>query len=123
MYNFLSENNLLSPNQSRFRLGGPCIDQLLSINRESLNIFDKGLDFRGISPDISKAFDKVLLDGLIFKLCQNGISWDTINILRKFLCNKKQWVVLNGQCSSWADVRAGVYQKLILWTFDVLDIY
>ena len=74
MYNFLSENNLLSPNQSQFRLGGPCIDQLLSINRESLNTFDKGLDFRGISPDISKAFDKVLLDGLIFKLCQNGIS-------------------------------------------------
>ena len=81
MYDFLTENNLLSPNQSGFRSGDSCINQLLSINHEILNTFDKGLEVRGIFLDISKVFDKVWHDGLIFKLHQNGISGDIINIL------------------------------------------
>ena len=50
MYDFLTENDLLSPNKSGFRLGDSCINQLLSINHETLNAFDKGLKVRrGIS--------------------------------------------------------------------------
>ena len=37
-----------------------------------------------------------------------------INILRDLLRNRKQRVVLNGQCQSWVDVRAGVPQRWIL---------
>ena len=114
MYDFLTENNLLSPNQSGLTLGDSCINQLLSINHEILNAFDKGLEVRGIFLDISKAFDKVWHDGLIFKLRQNGISGDIINILQDFLRNRKQRVVLNGQFSSWADVNADVPQGSIL---------
>ena len=79
-----------------------------------LNAFAKALEVRGIFRDISKAFDKVWHDGLIFKLRQNGIRGDIINILQDFLRNRKQRVVLNGQCSSWADVNAGVPQGSIL---------
>ena len=53
-------------------------------------------------------------DGLIFKLRRKGISGDVINILRDFLRNRKQRVVLNGQRSSLADDRDGVPQKSIL---------
>ena len=98
MYDFLTENNLLSPNQSGFRSGDSCINQFLSINHEILNAFDKVLEVRGIFLDILKAFDKVWHDGLIFKLRQNGITRDIINILRDFLHNRKQRVVWNGQC-------------------------
>ena len=108
MYDFLTENNLFSLNQSRFRSGDSCINQLLSINHKIVNAFYKGLEVRGIFLDISKAFDNVDHDGLIFKLRQNGISGNIINILRDFFRNRKQRVVLNGQCSSWADVNAGV---------------
>ena len=59
------KNDLLSPNQSEFRSGDSCINQLLSINHEILNAFDKGLEVRGIFLDISKPFDKVWHDGLI----------------------------------------------------------
>ena len=111
MYDFLTEND---PNQSWFRSGDSCINQILSINHEILNAFDKGLEVCGIFLDISKAFDKVWHDGLIFKLRQNGISGDIINILQNFLRNRKQRVVLNGQCSSWADINAGVPQGSIL---------
>ena len=59
MYDFLTENDLLSPNQSGFRSGDSCINQFLSLNHEILNVFDKGLEVRGIFLDILKAFDKV----------------------------------------------------------------
>ena len=111
-YDFLSDNNLLSPNQTRFTSGDSCINQLLSINHETLNAFDKGLEVRAIFLNISKAFDKVCHDGLIFKLCQIVISGN-INILRGFLRNRKQRVVLNGQCSSWTNP----------WTFTFLDTH
>ena len=114
MYDFLTENDLLSPNQSGFRSGDSCSNQLLSINHEILNAFDKGLEVRGIFLDISEAFDKVWHDRLIFKLRQNGISGDIINILQEFLRNRKQRAVLNGQCSFWVDVNAGVPQGSIL---------
>ena len=114
MYDLLTDNNLLSPNQSGFRSGDSCINQLLSVNHEILNAFDKGLEVCGIFLDNSKAFDRVWHDGLICKLLQNGISGDIINILRDFLRKGKQRVVLSGQCSSWADVNAGVPQGSVL---------
>ena len=66
MYDFLTENDLLSPHQSGFRSGDSRSNQLLSINHEILNPFDKGLEVRGIFLDISEAFDKVWHDRLIF---------------------------------------------------------
>ena len=114
MYDFLTENDLFSPNKSGFRLGDSCINQLLSINHETLNAFDKGLKVCGVFLDVSKAFGKVWHDGLIFKFRHNGISGDVINVFLGFLRNRKQRVVLNGQCSSWANVDAGVPQVSIL---------
>ena len=46
---FFSKNNLLSPNQSGFRPGDSCINQLLSINHEILSAFDMGLEVYGYS--------------------------------------------------------------------------
>ena len=52
--------------------------------------------------------------GLIYKLGQNSICGNRINILNDFLTNRNQKVVLDGQCSSWVDIRAGVPQVFIL---------
>ena len=68
--------------------------------------------------DMSKAFDKVWYEGLIFKLKQNGISDKLLRLTKDFLSDRKQRVVLNGQCSSSMDVQAGVPQGSIYnWTF------
>ena len=64
--------------------------------------------------DISKAFDKVWHDGIIYKLTQNGISENLLNLLQKFLKERKQRVVLNGQVSTWQNINAGVRQGSIL---------
>ena len=73
-----------------------------------------GLEVRGIFLYISKAFDKVWHDGLIFKLHQNGICGEVINILENVLSDRKQTVAFNGQCSSWVDIRAVAPQGSIL---------
>ena len=100
MFTFFTENNLISPNQSGFRPGDSCVNQLLAITHEIYKSFDEGFEVRGVFLDISKAFDKVWHEGLLLKLNQNGISRNLLRILRDFLSGRNQQVVLNGQHSS-----------------------
>ena len=86
----------------------------LSITHEIYSTFDDGFEVRSVFLDISKAFDKVWHEGIIFKLKQNGISDDLLNIVSDFLRNRKQRVTLNGQSSSWTNVNAEVPQGSIL---------
>ena len=53
----------------------------------------------------SKAFDKVRHNGLIYKLKQNGVPGDLLNILTNFLKQRKQKVILNGQHSTWKNLK------------------
>ena len=104
MFSFFSENDLISPKQSGFRPGDSCTNQLLSTPHEILLAFDDGHEVRGVFLDISKAFDRVWHECLLFKLRQNGISGELITLIKDFLSCRKQRVVLNGQHSSWDDV-------------------
>ena len=81
MFEFFVENNWISKNQSGFRQGDSCINQLLSITHEIYQSFDNSLEVRAVCLDISKAFDKVWHEGLIFKLKQNDILDKILNII------------------------------------------
>ena len=59
MFTFFTENNFKTPNQSGFRPGNSCVNQLLAITHKIYKSFDEGLEVRGLFLDISKAFDKV----------------------------------------------------------------
>ena len=108
------ENNLISPKQSGFRPGDSCINQLLSISHDIFTPFDNGLEVGGVFLDISKTFDNVWQDELIYKLKQNGVKDKLLCLLIDFWKNRQQRVVFNGQFSSWTKVNAGVPQGTIL---------
>ena len=107
MFKFFIENDSISP-------GDSCVNQLLSITHDIYKPFDCGYEVRGVFLDISKAFDKVWHDGIIFKFGQNSISGKLHKLLHDFLLNRKQRVVLNGQVFLWANVKTGVSEGSIL---------
>ena len=84
LFNFQLGNNLASQNQSGFKPGDFCINQLLSITHGIQNSFDKRLEVRSIFLDIYKAFDNMWHKGILFKLSQNGISGNLLDLLSIF---------------------------------------
>ena len=74
LYSFLTENSLITKHQSGFRPGDSTTNQLLYLVNEIHQAFEspKSFEVRAVFLDISKAFDKVWHEGLIFKLKQNG---------------------------------------------------
>ena len=81
-----------------------CVDQLLSIVHNIYTAFDTypTLESRGRFFDMPKAYNKVWLEGLIFKLKSMGISDALLDLIGSFLENRFQRVVLNGQTSEWS---------------------
>ena len=114
MFEFFMENKIISTCQPGFKADDSCINQLLSITHEIYSSFDEGLEVRRVFLDILKTFDDVWHDGIIFKLTQNGISGNLLNLLRDFLNERKQRVVIIGNFSTWENVSAGVSQSSIL---------
>ena len=116
IYTYFEENNLFTNCQSGFRKGDSCVSQLLSITHETLKGFDANpsLDTRGVFLDISKAFDRVWHEGLLFKLKSYGISGPLLLLIQNFLPGRLQRVVLDGQASEWTQISAGVPQGSIL---------
>ena len=63
--------------------------------------------------NISKVFDKVWHEGLLYKLESIGISGNLLNLFCSFLNDRYQRVVINGQHSDWAPILAAVPQGSI----------
>ena len=66
---------------------------------------------RGVFLDLSKAFDKVWHDGLLYKLRCIGICGEYLGLIHSFSSNR---VLLNGQTSKWSQIKARVPQGLVL---------
>ena len=107
MYNHFFGNKLISDKPSGYMRNDSTVKQLLSITHKIYKAFDDGHEIRAVFLDISRAFDRVWHEGIIFKLKQMGVEGDALNILISFLANCKQRVVLDGQTSDWGDIKRG----------------
>ena len=99
LYSYYIGNNLISKKQSGFIKHDSTTNQLLSITYmiQSALDCDPPKEVRSIYLDISKVFDKVWHQDLIFKLKQNGIQGKMLEILSNFLTNRYQRTPLNGK--------------------------
>ena len=115
MFHFFIENEVISSNHSGFKPGDSWINQAVSITHEIyIYIFDEIHEDRNVFFDISKAFNKVWHDGIVFNLIQKGISGNLLNLLREFLSERRRSVVFKSQFSY---ITAGVPQGSILGTW------
>ena len=126
IFQHLMENNLLNPNQSSFIPGYSCIHQLISITykiymslllpvpHESLEVF----------LDISKAFDQVWHEGLIYKTKYMAVTGDLQTLIKSFLFERQQRVVVNEQESGNQIWCASGFNSLVHYFFkNILTIY
>ena len=110
VYNFLNENNILTKHQSGFRPNDLTVNQLAYMYHEFCKALDDKKDVRIIYGDISKAFDRVWHQGLLYKLQKVGIKGDLLHWFANYLTDRKQRVVIRDQISHWGNIKAGVPQ-------------
>ena len=110
----LSQIYLITKNQSGIRPGDSVTNQLIFLVDKMHSSLDINLEVRSVFLDMSKAFDKVWHEGLLFKLRQNGINGKLMNLLKSYLSNRKQRVLINGSESDWGEIESGVPQGSVL---------
>ena len=115
MFKLFTDVSLISQNQSGFKPGDSCTNQLLSNTHQIYKSFDDSHEVGSVFLDMSKAFDKVWHKGLIFKLKQNGISGSLLSTLSlTSLKLRKRRVVSNGQLFLQSNIETGIPQGSIL---------
>ncbi|MCG8046489.1 MAG: reverse transcriptase domain-containing protein [Candidatus Thiodiazotropha endolucinida] len=114
LFNHFRDNNQLTSLQSGFVPGDSTINQLTLLYNTFCHALDCGKEVRAVFCDISKAFDRVWHNGLIFKLQAAGVTGEVLTWFKSYLSDRKQRVVLPGTTSDWVYIRAGVPQGSIL---------
>lgn len=74
----------------------------------------KGRKTIGIFLDLSKAFDTINHNILISKLHMYGLSKKSVNLIASYLYSRRQYIDINGTCSSIRPLLTGVPQGSIL---------
>ena len=96
-------NKIFRPSESCLLRGDSCTAELLAIIHEIQTNFDSNppVDVRGLFLDIFKIFDKTWHKSLLSKLKSYGVEGKLLSVLKCYVINREQRVVLNCQTSDW----------------------
>lgn len=114
LFNYLRSINFISPHQSGFQPGDSSVNQLSYLYHEFAQALDQKKDVHIVFCDITKAFDRVWHEGLLYKLRNAGICGKLLVWFRNYLFKRYQSVVIRGQKSEMGLIKAGVPQGSVL---------
>ena len=106
--------DILTDCQHGFRSRRSCETQLLTFIQDIARNMVHGGQTDIVLMDFSKAFDKVPHQRLLVKLHYYGIRGSLLNCISKFLTQRQQRVVIDGQHSDFVSVDSGVPQGTVL---------
>lgn len=113
LYTYLK--NFIVCEQSGFLPQHSTTTQLIEIYDDIVGALDNRQEIHMTFFDISKAFDRVWHDGLIFKLQHSfGIRGNLLLWITNYLTDRSQKVVMNGVTSNPMNIHAGVPQGSVL---------
>ena len=101
---FWSDLNLFNPDQFAYLRGKSTLGQLFTCYNDWAKARNRSQQRDIIFLDLSKAFDSVPHERLLLKLQRHGIDGPLLLWIRNFLTNRRQCVVLGGNCSDWSPV-------------------
>ena len=114
IYNFLNANKLIYKLQSGFLKGHSTVHQLIDIYNQICQGIDSSQYTCMVFCDVSKAFDRVWLRGLLFKLKQNGLNGNILKWIESYLTERRQKVFIGSSYSEVKVTKAGVHQCSVL---------
>ena len=113
-YNFLKSKNSLYKRQYGFRQMHSTYMAVFDFIKDINYAVDDNMYTAGIFMDLSKAFDTIDHDILLYKLYHYGFRGVSYNWFANYLSNRKQYVYYNSVQSSYENISCGVPQGSIL---------
>ena len=108
-------SHLIKDNQHGFRPNKSCLTQLIPFTSKLASALNKSSRIDVIYSDFQKAFDSVNHDLILYKLKHKfGIDGLLLQIIKSYLKDRKQRVLINGLASHTLPVHSGVPQGSIL---------
>ena len=98
-FDFWSDLNLFNPDQFAYLRGKSRLAQLPTCYNDCAKAWSRSQQTDIVFLDVSKAFDSVPHERLLLKIQRHGIDGSLLLWIRNFLTNRRQRVVLRGNCS------------------------
>jgi hypothetical protein len=111
---YLDEENILHPSQFGFRKNVGTENALVKVVTTVLEALNDRKKVASVFLDLRKAFDTVCHSRLISKLSRIGLTGRSLDILRDYLSNRRQFTRINLANSSTSMISWGVPQGSVL---------
>ena len=114
MYQYFNDNGLLAEQQYVFRSQHSIEYAATKLIDHISQEMDSGKTPGVLYIDVSKAFDKLSFEIIMYKLKYYGVMGTELRLLTDYLTNRKQYVHFNNHNSDTTNISTGVPQRSIL---------
>ena len=114
MYEYFNQFNLLAEQQYGFRKQHSTEYAAIKLIDHVSKEMEAGKTPTSVYIDLSKAFDTLTFEVLLYKVKYYGVTDTAFDLLKSYLTNRKQYVVFDGGQSEHVEIYTGVPQGSIL---------